>query len=129
MFICQHIYFCQWICNLECSCLRYTKPRQTKKQNLTENFWFGAQRCVFLFSLSFSFFGLAIEQPKKNVCFFDTKDKTFYQKVCKCMRLRKFIYEKLLNINEKTLNINFFFLVSEKRSHYTVKGQYFKFPL
>ena len=66
---------------------------------------------------------------KKNVCFFDTKDKTFYQKVCKCMRLRKFIYEKLLNINEKTLNINFFFLVSEKRSHYTVKGQYFKFPL
>ena len=45
------------------------------------------------------------------------------------MRLRKFIYEKLLNINEKTLNINFFFLVSEKRSHYTVKGQYFKFPL
>ena len=62
---------------------------------------------------------------KKNVCFFDTQDKTFYQKVCTCMRLCKFIYEKPLNIHEKPLNINFFFLVSEKRSHYTVKGQYF----
>ena len=41
--------------------LNKTKKQKTKNQNLTENFWFRAQRC---------FFGVEIEKPKNTLCVF-----------------------------------------------------------
>ena len=48
-----------------------TKQNQkAKKQNLTDNVWFGAQRCFSWYSLSlFLFFCFEMQKPKQHVCF------------------------------------------------------------
>ena len=73
MFICQHIFLPMDLqFGMQLLALYKTKTNKKKqKKNLTENFWFGAQRFVW-FSLSFFFvfLGFEIEKHKKPCVFF-----------------------------------------------------------
>ena len=89
MFMCQHIFLpmnLQFWNAAACTKQNQENKRKTKKQNkqnLTDNFWLGAQRSFFCFPWVFFCFLFLNRKPKKTLCFL------FFCTLCKQRRFKK----------------------------------------